>query len=147
MVSLVVLIPCVQVLIGTAIAVSVPSALSSMTNPGPHGLSQALYAYSSMGNNNGSAFAGFGANVPLHNILGGIVMFASRFFLIVPILALAGSLAQKNVVPESSGTLQTDTPLFVALLCGSVLIVGALTFVPALALGPIAEYIQLLQKH
>jgi len=143
MVSLVVLIPCALVLMGTAIALSVPSTLGSITNPGPHGLSQALYAYSSMGNNNGSAFAGFGANVPLHNFLGGIIMFVSRFWLAIPVLALAGALAAKTSVPSGPGTLETHTPLFVALLCGTVLLVGALTFIPALALGPIAEHIQL----
>lgn len=143
MVSLVILIPCALVLLGTAIALSVPSGAASITNPGAHGLSQALYAYSSMGNNNGSAFAGFVANTPLHNFLGGVVMFVSRFWLVIPILALAGALARKNAVPVSAGTLETHTPLFVMLLCGTVLLVGALTFIPALALGPIAEHVQL----
>ncbi len=142
-VSFVVLLPCVLVLVCTAIALVVPEARASITNPQAHGLSQVLYAYSSMGNNNGSAFAGFGANIPLHNFLGGIAMFLSRFWIAIPILALAGSLAQKTTVPASSGTLPTHTPLFIALLIGVILIVGVLTFLPVLALGPIAEHLQL----
>jgi K+-transporting ATPase ATPase A chain len=114
---------------------------SSMSNPGAHGFSQLLYNYSSMGNNNGSAFAGFNANVPFHNILGGIIMWISRFWLVIPVLAIAGSLARKKVIPASPGTLPTHTPLFALLLIGTVLIVGALTFIPALALGPIIEHL------
>jgi K+-transporting ATPase ATPase A chain len=96
-----------------------------------------------MSNNNGSAFGGFSANVPFHNYLGGIAMWLSRFALIVPVLAIAGSLGKKKVVPIGAGTLPTHTPLFVGLLCGVVLIVGALTFIPALALGPIVEHLQM----
>ena len=114
-----------------------------MANPGAHGFSELLYAYSSMGNNNGSAFAGYGANVPFHNFLGSAAMWISRFWLMVPVLAIAGSLARKRLVPAGPGTLPTHTPLFVVLLCSVVLIVGALTFIPALGLGPIVEHLQL----
>jgi K+-transporting ATPase ATPase A chain len=147
MASLVILIPCCLVLLGSAISLSLGAGQSSMSNPGAHGFSQLLYAYSSMGNNNGSAFAGFGANVPFHNFLGGVIMWISRFWLIVPVLAIAGSLAQKKVVPSGSGTLATHTPLFIGLLCAVVLIVGALTFIPALALGPIVEHLAMGGKH
>jgi len=143
MASLVILIPCAAVLVGTAAALISGTGQSSMSNPGAHGFSELLYAYSSMGNNNGSAFAGFGANVPFHNFLGGAIMWISRFWLIVPVLALAGSLAKKRINATGPGTLPRHTPLFVALLCGTVLIVGALTFIPALALGPVVEQIQM----
>ncbi|MBS1711065.1 MAG: potassium-transporting ATPase subunit KdpA [Armatimonadetes bacterium] len=143
MASLVILIPCAVVLIGTAAALMNGAGQTGMANPGAHGFSELLYAYSSMGNNNGSAFAGFGANLPFHNYVGGAIMWISRFWLIVPVLALAGSLAKKRVTPSGPGTLPTHTPLFVCLLCGTVLIVGALTFIPALALGPVVEQIQM----
>jgi potassium-transporting ATPase potassium-binding subunit len=143
MASLVILIPCAVVLIGTAAALINGAGKEGMANPGAHGFSELLYAYSSMGNNNGSAFAGFGANMPFHNYAGGAIMWISRFWLIVPVLALAGSLAKKRVTPAGPGTLPTHTPLFVCLLCGTVLIVGALTFIPALALGPVVEQIQM----
>jgi potassium-transporting ATPase potassium-binding subunit len=110
---------------------------------GPHGFTQVLYWASSTGNNNGSAFAGLGTNNLLYNIAGGLLMLFSRYWLIVPVLAIAGSLASKKLVPPSSGTLPTHGPLFVTLLVGVVLLVGALTFIPALALGPIVE--QLMQ--
>ncbi len=139
MVALIILIPPLVSLIGTAIAVSYAAETPSFTNPGPHAFSQALYAYSSMGNNNGSAFAGFLANFPLHNLLGASVMFISRYWLIFPVLALAESLAGKKLVPVSTGTLPTHTPIFIFLLVAVILIVGALTYFPALALGPIAE--------
>jgi K+-transporting ATPase ATPase A chain len=141
MASLVILIPCVLVLVATAVSLIANAGQSSMSNPGAHGFSQLLYNYGSMGNNNGSAFAGFNANVPFHNVLGGIVMWLSRFWLVVPVLAIAGSLARKKVIPVSPGTLATHTPLFVGLLIGTVFIVGALTFIPALALGPIVEHL------
>jgi K+-transporting ATPase ATPase A chain len=141
MASLVILIPPFVVLIGTAIAVVTDAGTSSMSNPGAHGFSQALYAFSSAGNNNGSAFAGLGANTPFYNTALGVAMWLSRFWLIVPVLALAGSLAAKKAVPPSVGTLPTHTPLFVTLLIGTVLLVGALTFVPALALGPVVEHL------
>ncbi len=143
MASLVILIPCCLVLIGTAASLIAGTGQSSMSNPGAHGFSQLLYNYSSIANNNGSAFGGFSANVPFHNLLGGVLMWLSRFWLIVPVLALAGSLARKRVVPASSGTLPTHTPLFVVLLATIVLVVGALTFIPALALGPIVEHLQM----
>jgi len=142
MASIGVLAPCMAVLLGTAIAVMLPNIGSSLTNPLPHGFSQVLYAFSSAGNNNGSAFAGFGANTPPHNLLLGIAMLVARFWVAIPALAIAGSLAAKKHIPVSDGTLPTHTPLFVVLLIGVVLIVGALTFVPALALGPIAEHVE-----
>jgi K+-transporting ATPase ATPase A chain len=143
MASLVILIPCLVVLVCTAIAVVTPVALASRQDPGPHGFSEILYAFSSMGNNNGSAFAGLSANVPFYNLLGGLAMLASRFWLAIPTLAIAGSLARKKHVPVSPGTLPTHTPLFVAMLIGVVIIVGALTFIPALALGPLVEHLLL----
>ena len=141
MASLVILIPPFVVLVGTALAVVIEPGTSSMSNPGVHGFSQALYAFSSAGNNNGSAFAGLSANTPFYNSALGIAMWFSRFLLMVPVLAIAGSLAAKKSVPPSNGTLPTHTPLFVALLIGTVLLVGALTFVPSLALGPIVEHL------
>ena len=143
MASLVILIPPFVVLVGTALAVVIEPGVSSMSNPGPHGFSQVLYAFSSAGNNNGSAFAGLSANTPFYNAALGTAMWLARYWLIVPVLAIAGSLAAKRVVPPSSGTLPTHTPLFVGLLIGTVLMVGALTFVPALALGPIVEHLML----
>jgi len=143
MASLVILFPCLIVLVCTAIGVVAPAGLAGRANPGPHGFSEILYAFSSMGNNNGSAFAGLSANVPFYNLLGGIAMLVSRYWIAIPTLAIAGSLARKKVVPPSPGTLPTHTPLFVALLIGVVIIVGALTFIPALALGPIVEHLML----
>jgi len=143
MASIGVLVPCMCVLVGTAIAVMTPAMGGSLTNPLPHGFSQALYAFSSASNNNGSAFAGFGANNPTMNLLLGLVMLMGRFWVKIPVIALAGALAAKRHVPVSDGTLPTHTPLFVGLLICVVLIVGALTFVPALALGPIAEHVEL----
>ena len=143
MAALVILIPPMMVLGGTALAVSLDAGCSTVSNPGPHGFSQILYALSSAGNNNGSAFAGIGVNNLFYNTLLGIAMFVSRFWLIIPILAIAGSLAKKKQTPTSAGTLPTHTPLFVVLLAGIVVLVGALTFVPALALGPIVEHLQL----
>lgn len=143
MAGMVILIPPALVLLGAAVAVSLPQGTGSVTNPGPHGFSQVLYWASSTGNNNGSAFAGLGTNNLLYNVAGAVLMWVSRYWLIVPVLAIAGSLAGKKLVPRSQGTLATDTPLFVALLIGTVLLVGALTFVPALALGPIVEQLML----
>jgi K+-transporting ATPase ATPase A chain len=146
MASLVILIPPFVVLVGTALAVAIEPGVSSMSNPGVHGFSQVLYAFSSAGNNNGSAFAGLSANTPFYNSALGVAMWLSRYWLIVPVLAIAGSLAAKKFIPASSGTLPTHTPLFVGLLIGTVLLVGALTFVPALALGPIVEHLMLFAK-
>ncbi len=143
MASIAVLAPCLAVLAGTAIAVLTPQISASVTNPLPHGFSQVLYAFSSGANNNGSAFAGFGANNPTMNLLIGLAMLIGRFWVMVPVVALAGALAAKKHVPVSDGTLPTHTPLFAVLLIGVVLVVGALTFIPALALGPIAEHVEL----
>jgi len=143
MASLVLLIPCFVVLLGTAIASVVPEAAAKVGNPGPHGFSEILYAFSSAGNNNGSAFGGLSANSPFYNFALGAAMWISRYWLMIPVLAIAGSLAAKRTVATTSGTLPTHTPLFVTLLVGVVLLVGALTFVPALALGPVIEHLQL----
>ena len=145
MASLVVLVPPATVLIMTAIAVVFEAGKKGPLNPGPHGFSEILYAFSSASNNNGSAFGGISANTPFYNTLLGLSMFFGRFFVKVPVLALAGSLAAKKIVPMSAGTLPTHTPLFVAMLVGVVILVGALTFIPALALGPIVEQL-LAQK-
>ena len=143
MASLVILIPPALVLIFTAGAAVSETALASRNNPGAHGFSEILYAYSSMSNNNGSAFAGISADVPFYNWTGGIAMLFARYWLAIPILAIAGSLAQKKVVPAGPGTLPTHTPLFAAWLIGVVLLVGVLAFVPVLALGPIVEHLML----
>jgi K+-transporting ATPase ATPase A chain len=141
MASLVILIPPALVLLFTAVAVVSPKGLASRLNSGPHGLTEILYAYSSMSNNNGSAFAGLTADVPFYNLTGGVVMLAARYWLAIPILAIAGSLARKKLVPAGPGTLPTHTPLFVAWLIGVVLLVGVLSFVPVLALGPVVEHL------
>ncbi len=142
MASLMLLIPIVLAKVGTAIAVIVPAGLAAILNTGgPHGFSEVLYAFSSAANNNGSAFAGLGANTLFYNTALGICMFFARYWLIVPALAIAGSLARKKKVPASAGTLSTHTPLFIAWLTGVIMIVGALSFVPALALGPIVEHL------
>jgi K+-transporting ATPase ATPase A chain len=132
------------VLIGTAVAVVMPGGKAGVANPGAHGFSEILYAFTSAGNNNGSAFAGISANTPFYNTALGIAMLFARYWLAVPALAIAGSLAAKKTVPPSLGTLPTHTPLFAALLIGVVRLVGALTFLPALALGPIVEHLILV---
>jgi K+-transporting ATPase ATPase A chain len=152
MASLVILIPPLVVLIGTAWAVSGPGLeytageeiKGNLNNPGAHGFSEVLYAYSSAGNNNGSAFAGLTANEPFYNSTLGLAMLASRYWLIIPVLAIAGSLARKKHTPAGVGTLPTHQPLFVIVLISTVLLVGALTFVPALALGPVVEHLQMM---
>jgi len=141
MASLMILIPPIVVLVGTAVSVILPQAKNAILNPGPHGFSEILYAFSSAGNNNGSAFAGLSTNSFFYNIALGLAMFFSRYWLIVPMLAIAGSLSKKKIVPASSGTLPTHTPLFIVFLVMIILIVGALTFFPALALGPIVEHL------
>ena len=141
MASLVVLIPCALVVVGTAIAVLAPAGLAGIANPGIHGFSEILYALSSASNNNGSAFGGLSANTPFYNTLLGACMFFARFPLAIGMLAIAGSLAAKKHVPISAGTLPTHTPLFIVLLASTVVVIGALTFLPALALGPIAEHL------
>ncbi|HXJ35985.1 MAG TPA: potassium-transporting ATPase subunit KdpA [Candidatus Eisenbacteria bacterium] len=143
MASLVILIPPIVVLGFTALGVATEAGLAGRFNKGAHGFSEILYAFSSMGNNNGSAFAGLGANNPFYNTSGGIAMLFARYWLAIPTLAIAGSLAQKKVVPASPGTLPTHTALFVVMLIGVVIIVGALTFIPALALGPIVEHLMM----
>ena len=117
-----------------------PGGKATIFTPGIHGFSEVLYAFSSASNNNGSAFAGLGTNNIFYNTALGICMFFARYGLVIPILAIAGSLAKKKVVPMSSGTLPTHTPLFIFFLVSIVLLVGALTFFPALALGPIVEH-------
>jgi K+-transporting ATPase ATPase A chain len=143
MASIIILVPPLLVLAGTAIAVMTDAGKASIYNPGAHGFSEVLYAFSSAGNNNGSAFAGISANVPFYNWMLGLAMFFSRYWIAVPALAIAGSLAAKKRVPVGPGTMPTHTPLFVVLLIGTVLLVGALTFVPALALGPIVEHLMM----
>ena len=133
------------VLIGTAISVMTEAGQAGVFNPSAHGFSEILYAFSSAANNNGSAFAGLGANTPFYNVMLGIAMLLGRFGVILPVLSLAGSLAKKPRLPVNNGTLPTTTPLFVGLLIGTVLLVGALTFIPALALGPIIEQIWMHQ--
>jgi K+-transporting ATPase ATPase A chain len=131
-------------LVFTAIAVVLPSAVASMANGGPHGFSEVLYAYTSAAANNGSAFGGLSGNTPWYNITLGITMWMGRFFVIIPALAIAGSLATKKTVPASAGTFPTDGPLFVGLLVGVILIVVGLTFFPALAIGPIVEHLAMI---
>ena len=121
----------------------VPAGTATIFNPGPHGFSEVLYAFSSAGNNNGSAFAGLGANTPFYNVMLGLAMLIGRFVIDVPVLALAGSLAAKKISAASAGTLPTHTPMFVGWLVAVVIIVGGLTFFPALALGPIVEHLML----
>ena len=143
MASLLALIMPVTVLLLTALAVMVDAGTGPILNPGPRGFSEVLYAFTSMGNNNGSAFAGLGVNTPFYNVTGGIAMLIGRYWLAIPMLALAGSLARKKFTPVSDGTLPTHTPLFVFWLIAIVLMVGALCFLPALALGPIVEQFML----
>jgi potassium-transporting ATPase potassium-binding subunit len=142
MASLIILIPPFFALVGTAVAVTCAAGVAGVANPGAHGFSEILYAFSSAANNNGSAFAGLSANTPFYNTALGVVMWVSRFWLMVPVLAIAGSLAAKKRVPSGAGTLATHTPLFVVLLAATVIVVGALAFFPALALGPIVEELQ-----
>jgi len=120
------------------------AATANLGNAGAHGFSEILYAYSSAAGNNGSAFAGINANTPWYNLTMGMDMLVGRFLFIIPALAIAGSLASKKLIPVTSGTLPTDGPLFVVLLVGTVIIVGALTYFPALSLGPIVEHLQML---
>ena len=143
MASLGILIPCAVILVGTALAVMLPQGVAGVANPGPHGFSEILYAFSSCANNNGSAFAGLNANTPFYNLTLGIVMLIGRYWVKIAVLAIAGSLAAKKYVPSGAGTLPTHTPLFVVTLISVVLIVAALTFIPALALGPIVEHLMI----
>jgi K+-transporting ATPase ATPase A chain len=143
MASLVILLPAAAVLVGSAIACLVPETNDALANPGAHGFSEILYAFSSGANNNGSAFGGLTASGKFYATAIGLCMLIGRYWVIVPVLAIAGSLAKKKLVPQSAGTLPTHTPLFVGLLVGTIVLVGALTFIPALALGPIVEHLQL----
>jgi K+-transporting ATPase ATPase A chain len=143
MASLMVLIPVVIVLFGTAVAVVTSAGKAAVYNPGAHGFSEILYAFSSAGNNNGSAFAGLSANSTFYNTALGFAMLFARYWTAIPALAIAGSLVNKKKVPPSSGTLPTHTPLFIVWLIVVVIIVGALSFFPALALGPLAEYLMI----
>ncbi len=143
MASLVVLVPILIVLFGTAIAVSIQAGKTAAFNPGAHGFSEILYAFSSAGNNNGSAFAGLGADTGFYNTALGFAMLFARYWTAIPVLAIAGALASKKIVPAGPGTLPTHNPLFVVWLIVVVIIVGALSFFPALALGPIAEYLMM----
>ncbi|MBI3430969.1 MAG: potassium-transporting ATPase subunit KdpA [Hydrogenophilales bacterium] len=144
MAAVAILVPPLVVLVGTALAVALDVGKAGILNPGAHGFSEILYALSSAGNNNGSAFGGLTANTPFYNTLLGFAMLLARYWLAVPVLAIAGALAAKKIVPASAGTLPTHTPLFVVLLIGTVIVVGALTFVPALALGPVVEHLQMI---
>ena len=141
MASLATLVPHFAVLLGAAVAVVTAAGQAGVSNPGPHGFSEILYAFSSAGNNNGSAFAGLNGNTPFYNIALGLSMLVARFWTVIPVLAIAGSLARKKLVPVSAGTMPTHTPLFIVLLISVVIIVGALVFLPALALGPIVEHL------
>jgi len=140
MAAIAILIPPLMVLAGTAVAAMLEAGRAGVANPGAHAFSEILYAFSSAGNNNGSAFAGLSANTPFYNSALGAAMWFARFWVMIPVLAIAGSLAAKKKVPAGLGTLPTHTPLFIFFLIGVVLIVGALTFVPALALGPVVEH-------
>jgi K+-transporting ATPase ATPase A chain len=147
MTAIVILVTPCLVLVGTAVAVLAEQGKLGALNPGAHGFSEILYALSSAANNNGSAFAGLSANTPFYNVLLAVVMWFGRFAFIVPVLAIAGSLAKKKRIEVTAGTLPTHGPLFVALLIGTVVLVGALTYVPALALGPVIEHLQLHAIH
>ncbi|MGB2774959.1 MAG: potassium-transporting ATPase subunit KdpA [Anaerolineae bacterium] len=146
MASLILLIPILAAKIGTAVAVLAPGGIATIFNPGAHGFSEVLYAFSSAAGNNGSAFAGLGANTPFYNTALGIVMLISRYWLAIPALAIAGSLVSKKKVPAGAGTLPTHTPLFIAWLIGVIVIVGALSFIPALGLGPIVEHLMVFGR-
>jgi K+-transporting ATPase ATPase A chain len=146
MISIAILVTPLLVLTGTAIAVISSSGTSSIFNPGAHGFSEVYYAFTSAANNNGSAFAGISANTPFYNIMLAIAMWFGRFGVIVPVLAIAGSLAAKKRIAVTAGTMPTHGPLFVILLAGTVILVGALNYVPGLALGPIVEHLMLWSK-
>jgi len=143
MTSIAILATPILVLVGTAIAVVADAGKAGIANPGAHGFSEILYAFSSAANNNGSAFAGLSANTPFYNALLAVAVWFGRFAVIVPVLAIAGNLAMKKRLPVTAGTLPTHGALFVVLLLGSVLLVGLLNYVPALALGPVVEHFML----
>jgi potassium-transporting ATPase potassium-binding subunit len=143
MASLILLIPVFTALVGTAIGVMTAAGKAGVYNPGPHGFTEILYAFSSATGNNGSAFAGLSVNTPFYNTALGVIMFIARYWLAIPALAIGGSLVLKKKVPAGAGTLATHTPLFIAWLIAVVIIVGALGFLPALALGPIVEHLMI----
>ena len=147
MASIAVLLMPLIVLISTAFGAVTTAGVSATTNPGSHGFTEILYAFTSMGNNNGSAFSGLNADTDFYNLLGGVVMLIGRYWVAVPLLAIAGSLVQKRQIPESSGTLATHTSLFLILLVGVIILIGALSFLPALALGPIVEQLMLWGQY
>ncbi|MDB5991862.1 MAG: kdpA, partial [Herbaspirillum sp.] len=147
MTSIAILVTPALVLIGTAIAVMCDAGKAGILNPGAHGFSEILYAFTSAANNNGSAFAGLSANTPFYNVILSIAMWFGRYAMIVPILAVAGSLASKKRLEVTAGTLPTHGPLFVVLLIGTVVLLGVLNYVPALALGPVVEHLQLFAPH
>jgi K+-transporting ATPase ATPase A chain len=141
--SIAILVTPLLVLVGTAIAVMTDAGKAAIANPGAHGFSELLYALTSAANNNGSAFAGVSVNTPFWNVLLGVAMWFGRFAVIVPVMAMAGSLAAKKKLSPGAGTMPTHGPLFAALLVGTVLLVGLLNYVPALALGPVVEHLLL----
>jgi K+-transporting ATPase ATPase A chain len=147
MASIAVLVPSAVALLATAVAVSVEAGRVGVANPGAHGFSEILYAFCSAANNNGSPFAGLSTNTPFYNTALGLVILVGRFWVAVPVLALAGSLAAKKKRVVTAGTLPTHTPLFIAALIGTVLIIGGLMFFPALALGPIVEHLSLFRTN
>jgi len=147
MTALIILVTPLLVLIGSAVAVMADPGKAGIANPGAHGFSEILYALSSAANNNGSAFAGLSANTPFYNTLLAFAMFLGRFGIILPVLAIAGSMAAKKRIPVSLGTMPTHGPLFITLLIGAVILVGALTYVPALALGPVIEHLLMTPIH
>lgn len=146
MTSIAILVTPVLVLAGTAVAVMLDPGKAGIANPGAHGFTEILYAFTSAANNNGSAFAGLSANTLFYNTVLAIVMWFGRFAMIVPVLAIAGSLAAKKRLEVNVGTMPTHGPMFVSLLIGTVLLVGVLNYVPALALGPVVEHLQLFSK-
>ncbi|MEZ0372042.1 MAG: potassium-transporting ATPase subunit KdpA [Candidatus Sericytochromatia bacterium] len=145
MAGLGIVLPCAVVLLFTALAVVLPPGLAGLNNQGPHGFGEILYAFTSQGNNNGSAFAGLTVNTPFYNLLGGIAMLIGRFSVLIPTMVLAGSLAGKKFTPPSAGTFPTDGGMFVVLLISIVVVVGALTYLPALTLGPVVEQVMMTQ--
>jgi potassium-transporting ATPase potassium-binding subunit len=144
MAALAILILPLSILVFSAITIAIPAGVSRIANPGPHGLSEILYIYTSSTGNNGSAFAGLGSNTPFYNWTGAFAMLIGRFAFIVPVMAIAGSMARKRVAPAGPGTFPTNTPLFAGLLVGVILIVGALTYFPAYSLGAIVEQLLML---
>lgn len=145
MASLVLIGPSIMVVLGMALAVSVPQGLISIHELGPQGFTQALYAFNSAANNNGSSFAGLDANTPFYNVLLGVLILLARFVIFIPVLVIAGSLASRTVVPPNAGTLPTHTPLFICVLAGAILLLGILTHVPSLVLGPVLEHMMLVE--